>query len=78
MKVANRTRFFSVLKQLCKSDFGMIPKSCVVEAFDRVSFDLSQVRLIDANQLKHEVETCCPTTIKDFQKLIDKQPTITI
>ena len=77
MQVANKVRFFSVLKQLCTPEFGMIPKSCVVEAFNRASFDLSKVRLIDANQLRYEAETCLETT-EDFQTLIDKQPKIKI
>lgn len=74
MQVVNKVKFFSVLKQLCTPEFGLIPKKCVVEAFDKASFDLSQVRLIDANQLKYEAKTCL--TIEDFQALIDKQPTI--
>lgn len=37
----------------------------------------SSVRLIDANKLRYEAETCLETT-EDFQELIDNQPTIEI
>lgn len=38
MKVARKEKVFSELKKLCNQEFGFIPKSCIVEAFNRAEF----------------------------------------
>lgn len=42
MKVVEKTAFFSELKKICRPEMGYIPKSVVVEAFEKVSFDIQK------------------------------------